>query len=92
MKIKLVFAAVALGLSTATAIAGDIYLDKMNKTLDTWWNILDGVCRGMPGGSDARNLACDQRLQVDELLKKMGCWNTYPATFPRDTSYWKCRR
>jgi len=84
--------AIAIMLGASPTRAGDIYLGKMSKTLDNWWNTLDSVCRGMPGNSDASNLACDQRLQLDVLLKKMGCWNNYPATGPKDTSYWKCRR
>lgn len=74
------------------AKAEDVYLDRLNKTLDNWWNTLDDVCRGMPGGSDASKLACEQRLQLDALLKRMGCWNIYPATKPGASSYWKCRR
>jgi hypothetical protein len=92
METKLITAAIALALSATTAGAEDVYLDKMNKTLDSWWNVLDGVCRGMPGGSEASDLACAQRLQLDELLRKLGCWNIYPATNAKDTSYWKCRR
>jgi hypothetical protein len=74
------------------AFAADIYLDKLSPTLDEWYNGLDRVCRGMPGGSAASDLACAQRNQVSSLLKKMGCWNIYPATNPGDTSYWKCRQ
>jgi hypothetical protein len=92
MKTRLISIMIAVALSAMEAKAEDVYLDKLNKTLDNWWNTLDDVCRGMPGGSDASNLACDQRLQLDRLLKKMGCWNIYPATKPSDTSYWKCRR
>jgi hypothetical protein len=72
--------------------SGMIYLDKLDKTLDDWWNALDGACRGEPGGSLESNLACDQRLALDKILIKKGCVNIYPATHPGDTSYWKCKR
>jgi hypothetical protein len=83
---------VVCALNATKVKAEDIYLNKMNKTLDNWYNVLDDICRGMPGGSDASNLACDQRSELDKLLVRMGCWNIYPATNPRDSSYWKCRR
>ncbi len=89
----LLAAIVILVALNATPVRGeDVYLDKMNKTLGDWWNMLDNVCRGMPGGSAASGLACQQRLQVDRLLKRMGCWNIYPATISGASSYWKCRR
>jgi hypothetical protein len=70
-----------LGCAAARAepSAKTIYLDKLDKGLDDWWNALDGVCRGEPGDSEASNLACDQRLEVDKLIKKRGCWNIYPV-------------
>jgi len=83
---------IVVALSVMQTKAEDVYLDKLNKTLDNWWKTLDDICRGMPGSSDASNLACEQRLELDKLLTKMGCWNIYPATRQRDTSYWKCRR
>jgi hypothetical protein len=64
-----------------------IYLDKLDKTLDDWWNALDNACRG-----DGGDLACDQRLALDKVIIKKGCVNIYPANNPGDTSYWKCRR
>jgi hypothetical protein len=68
---------------------GYIYLDKMDQGLDQWWNALDGVCRSSPDNEQS-DLACDQRLEVDKLIEKRGCWNIYPATGPHDTSYWLC--
>ena len=94
MNVKAIGCAILLAFvaTTAPASAGDVYLNVMNKTLDDWYNMLDRVCREMPGGSDASDLACNQRNQVSALLKRMACWNIYPATGPRDTSYWKCRQ
>jgi hypothetical protein len=68
---------IAVALTASSARADDVYLDKLSKTLDGWWNTLDSICRGMPGDSDASNLVCEQRLQLDSLFKKMGCWNIY---------------
>jgi hypothetical protein len=34
--------------------------------------------RGERGGSEASELACEQRLAVDKLLEKKGCRNIYP--------------
>jgi hypothetical protein len=81
-----------LGLSCAPASAKDVYLDKIDKHLDDLWNYLDGLCRGGSGGEEATNKACNQRLEVDKIIEKLGCWNIYPATGKNDTSYWKCRR
>jgi hypothetical protein len=86
-------AVISLALSYATmAKAPEIYLDKLDKTLDDWWNALDNVCRGFPGDSEESKLACNQRLAVDEILEKKGCRNIYPTTGPHDTSYWLCVR
>jgi len=74
------------------AESSEIYLDKLDKTLDDWWNALDAVCRGEPGGSEASDLACEQRSAVDKILIKKGCRNVYPATGPNDTSYWICKK
>jgi hypothetical protein len=73
----------------AMAAPKTIYLDKMDKGLNDWWNSLDADCRGESGGDDIGG-ACDQRLQVDKIIKARGCWNIYPATGKHDTSYWKC--
>lgn len=80
-----------LALST-TAVAAEIYLDKLDKTLDDWWKALDNVCRGEPGGSEASDLACNQRSEVDKIIIKKGCRNVYPATNSGATSYWLCKR
>jgi hypothetical protein len=47
-----------LGCAAARAEPSDktIYLDKLDKRLDDWWNALDGVCRGA-GGDEVVNLA-----------------------------------
>ena len=74
------------------ARADSIYLDKLDPGLDDRWNALDDACRSEPGGSEASDLACDQRLALDKILEKKGCRNIYSATGPNDTSYWKCRR
>jgi hypothetical protein len=74
-----------------SAKSGEVYLDKLDKSLDDWWNALDNVCRGEPGGSEASDLACKQRLEVDKILIRTGCRNVYPATNPNDTSYWICK-
>jgi hypothetical protein len=74
------------------AKSSKIYLDKLDKTLDDWWNELDAVFRSEPGGSEARDLACEQRSAVDKILIKKGCRNVYPATGPNDTSYWICKK
>jgi hypothetical protein len=92
MKIKIVIAIIALALTTTTAVAAEVYLDKLDKALDEWWNAVDNVCRGEPGGSEASDLACNQRLAVDKLIVKMGCRNVYPATNPAAASYWLCKR
>ena len=92
MKRKIVTTMMVLAMTTATAFAAEVYLDKRDRTLDNWWNALDDVCRGEPGGSEASNLACDQRLQVDKILVKLGCRNVYPASDPSATSYWLCKR
>lgn len=55
---RLVGITITVAISATAARSEDVYLDKMNKTLDNWWNTLNDVCRGMPGGSDASNLAC----------------------------------
>ena len=83
--------ALLIGTASSDANASEVYLDKLDKTLDDWWNVLDEVCRGEPGGSVESNLACDQRLAVSELLKKKGCRNTYPGS-PKATSYWLCKK
>jgi hypothetical protein len=88
---------IALTLATTAAMtppvsAKTIYLDKLDKTLDDWWNALDNVCRGEPGGSEASNLACEQRSAVSKIIIKKGCINIYPATHPGDTSYWRCKQ
>ena len=72
--------------------SSDIYLDKLDKALDDWWNALDAVCRGEPGASEVSDLACEQRSAVDRILEKKGCRNIYPATGPHDTSYWICKK
>ncbi len=88
-----VIAIFALGLTgAAPASAREVYLDKVDKNLDNLWNYLDGLCRGGSGDEAATNKACDQRLEVDKIIMKMGCSNIYPATGKNDTSYWKCRR
>lgn len=87
-----VLSALFLILAITPASAADIYLDKLDKPLDTWWNALDEVCRGAPGDSEAGNLACDQRLAVDGIITKRGCWNIYPATHKSSSSYWICRK
>ena len=92
MRKKLVITIISLLLSATTALAADVYLDELDKTLDDWWNALDGVCRGEPGGSEASNLACDQRLAVAKIIRKKGCRNIYPATKPNTTSYWICKQ
>jgi hypothetical protein len=92
MKLTIATAMMVLAMTTATAAAAEVYLDKLDKTLDNWWNALDDVCRGEPGGSEASNVACDQRLEVDKILIKLGCRNVYPATDPAATSYWLCKR
>lgn len=92
MKFKIMTAIIALTLTSTTAVAAEVYLDKLDKTLDDWWNALDNVCRGEPGGSEASNLACNQRSAVDKIIIKKGCRNVYPATNPDATSYWLCKR
>ncbi len=92
MRMIVVAAMIALTLSSASAVAAEVYLDKLDKSLDDWWNQLDQVCRGQPGGSQASNLACAQRLDVDKIIRKNGCRNIYPATHPNATSYWICKR
>ena len=46
---QIFYAAIFLALScpayTAMAKTPEIYLDKLDKTLDDWWNALDNVCR-----------------------------------------------
>lgn len=79
MKLSLSIATVVFVMSAGSAHAAEVYLDKMNKTLDNWWNALDDACRGEPGGSEASDLACDQRLALDKFLKKRGCRNVYPS-------------
>lgn len=81
---------VALSVSAIPANARTIYLDQLDKSLDSRWNALDNICRGDPGGSDASNAACDQRLILDKIIIKKGCVNIYPATGKNDTSYWRC--
>jgi hypothetical protein len=85
-------ALIALSLTATTVLSAEIYLDKLNKTIDNWWNALNNVCRGEPGGSEAGDLACVQRLAVDKIIMKMGCRNVYPATNLHATSYWLCQR
>jgi hypothetical protein len=85
-----VFEMLALGgVHAGAAPKRAIYLDKLDKELDDWWNTLDGVCRGARH-DDAMDLACDQRLALDKIIEKKGCHNIYPATGPHDTSYWVC--
>jgi len=91
MKLKLSVATVALMLSVGNSYAAEVYLDKLDKTLDDWWNALDSACRGEHRGSEASNLACAQRLAMDQLLRKKGCRNILPATNPSATSYWLCK-
>ncbi len=86
------FALVAQAPSAYAARPKTIYLDKMDKTLDSRWNALDNVCRGEPGGSPASDSACAERFALDRLIIKKGCTNIYPAMHSHDTSYWKCRR
>ena len=81
----------SLVLAASPLAASELYLDKLDKTLDNWWNALDEVCRGEPGDSEESNLACDQRLAVDKIIKKKGCRNIYPAP-PPATSYWICKK
>jgi hypothetical protein len=79
-------------ITSATAeVRNEVYLDKLDKDLDSWWNKLDEICRGYPGNSSESDLACKQRLELDAILKKKGCRNIYPATNPKDTSYWICQ-
>ena len=93
MKRLIVIVALSVCLATpAPARAAEIYLDKLDKQLNDWWNILDDVCRGAPGGSEVSDLGCAQRLQVDAIIEKRGCRNIYPATGPHDTSYWVCKQ
>jgi hypothetical protein len=75
--------------TVTNAATATVYLDKLDKALDNWWNALDAVCRGEPGGLES-DLACDQRSSLDKLLIKKGCVNVYPARNPSDSSYWKC--
>lgn len=91
MRKTILLAAASLALLVSPAMSKTVYLDKLDKGLDDWWNALDVACRGEPGESEASNRACDQRGDVDEIIKKKGCWNIYPATNPHDTSYWKCK-
>jgi hypothetical protein len=92
MRTKIAATIVTLLLSAPTALAAEVYLDKLDKTLDDWWNTLDNVCRGEAGGSEASELACEQRSAVSNLIRKKGCRNIYPATKPNATSYWICKR
>ena len=71
----------------APASAREVYLDKVDKNLDNLWNYLDGLCRGGSGDEAATNKACDQRLEVDKIIMKMGCSNIYPATGETETSH-----
>jgi hypothetical protein len=86
-----IFEMLVLGGVRAGASPKPIYLDKLDKTLDDWWNALDGACRGEPGGSEESNLACDQRLALDKIIINKGCRNIHPANGPHDTSYWVCK-
>lgn len=91
MRVHFIVTIIVLGLMTKSGASSEVYLDKLDKTLDDWWNTLDEVCRGEPGGSKESELACDQRLAVDKILKKRGCRNIYPGA-PPATSYWICKR
>ena len=88
MTIRYVLALGAFVFLASPCGAKTIYLDKLDPSLDRWWNALDERCRGSSG--EASDLACDERLEVDKIIKRKGCWNIYPATGPKDTSYWKC--
>jgi hypothetical protein len=45
---------IALALATTAAMTPPISAKgKLDETLDDWWNALDNVCRGEPGGSEA---------------------------------------
>jgi hypothetical protein len=77
---------------TSTALSKEIYLDKLNNNLDALYNAYDEMCRGAPGGSKMSDYGCKERSKVSAAIKKMGCYNIYPATNPQDTSYWKCKR
>jgi len=89
---RAILIAATLALLATQAMAGTVYLDKLNPELNNWWNSLDRICRGEPGGSKESDTACNQRAEVDKILEKKGCWNIYPATGQHDTSYWKCRK
>lgn len=87
-----VFLSLALvALVSGEAVGREVYLDKLDKELDTQYNVYDEMCRGSAGGSNVSNYGCDKRNEVSEKIKAMGCRNIYPSQNPSDTSYWKCR-
>jgi hypothetical protein len=58
-----------MAMLASPVMAKTVYLDKLDKGLDGWWNALDVACRG-GGGGNATDLACDQRLALDKIIEK----------------------